>query len=362
MKITPQDIDDIATGSSFLATGGGGDPYVGALMARRMLVEFGDVELLALDEIDDEAIVVAVGGIGAPTISLEKLPNGREQEWALERLEQYAGKQADALIAYEVGGINSLLTFIAAARRRIPVLDGDGMGRALPEMQMTTFSIYGVNGTPMVVVDEHGNNAIVTANDTAKAERITRNIALAMGGQCTSAESMMTGALARKVSIPGTISFCLEIGRSLKRPNSDAEVFVEQLRGLAGASVYGAVRRLLRGKVVDVERKTRGGFDFATVVVEDLEGDGGPMRISVQNEFLLAVQDGAVRASVPDLICMVDSETAVPVTSDRVSYGQRVTVIGVGAPELCRTTKALSRIGPRAFGFDVDFVPLEHLS
>ena len=362
MKISPNDIDDIAIGSSFLATGGGGDPYVGTLIARRMLAEYGDVELLALGELDDEAIVVAVGGIGAPTISLEKLPNGREQEWALERLERYVGKKAEALIAFEVGGINSLLTFMAAARRRIPVLDGDGMGRALPEMQMTTFSINGVNGTPMVVVDEHGNNAIVTANDTAKAERITRNIALAMGGQCTSAESMMTGALVRKVSIPGSIGFCLEIGRSLKRSNNDADSFVEELRSLADASVYGAVRRLLRGKVVDVERKTRGGFDFATVVVEDLEGDGGPMRISVQNEFLLAAQDGAVRASVPDLICMVDSETAVPITSDRVSYGQRVTVIGVGAPDICRTAKALSRIGPRAFGFDVDFVPLENLS
>ena len=58
-------------------------------MARRMLAEHGDVELLALDEVDDEATVVAVGGIGAPTISLEKLPNGREQEWALERLERH---------------------------------------------------------------------------------------------------------------------------------------------------------------------------------------------------------------------------------------------------------------------------------
>ena len=362
MKISPYDIDDIATGSSFLATGGGGDPYVGALIARRMLAKFGDVELLALDQLDDEAIVVGVGGIGAPTISLEKLPNGREQNWALERLEGYVGKKADALIAYEVGGINSLLAFIAAARRRIPVLDGDGMGRALPEMQMTTFSINGVNGTPMVVVDEHGNHAIVTANDTAKAERITRNIALAMGGQCTSAESMMTGALVKKVSIPGSIGFCLEVGRSLKMSNINADSFVEELRGLADASVYGAVRRLLRGKVVDVERKTRGGFDFATIVVEDLEGDGGPMCISVQNEFLLATQDGAVRASVPDLICMVDSETAVPITSDRVSYGQRVTVIAVGAPDICRTAKALGRIGPRAFGFDLDFVPLENLS
>ena len=361
MKITPQDIDDIATGSSFLATGGGGDPYVGSLIARRTLAEYGEVELLPLDDIDDEAVVVAVGGIGAPTISLEKLPNGREQDWALERLEEHAGRKADALIAFEVGGINSLLTFIAAARRGIPVLDGDGMGRALPEMQMTTFSINGVNGTPMVVVDEHGNHAIVTANDTATAERITRNIALAMGGQCTSAESMMTGAQVRKVAIPGSIGFCLEIGRSLKRTNNDADSFVEELKRLADASVYGAVKRLLRGKVVDVERKTRGGFDYATVVVEDLEGNGGPLRISVQNEFLLARQDGAVRASVPDLIAIVDSETAVPITSDRVSYGQRVTVIAVGAPDICRTPTALQRIGPRAFGYDVDFVSLENL-
>ena len=93
MKISPHDIDDIATGSSFLATGGGGDPYVGALIARRTLAEYGDVELLALGELDDEAIVVAVGGIGAPTISLEKLPNGREQDWALERLERFVGKK-----------------------------------------------------------------------------------------------------------------------------------------------------------------------------------------------------------------------------------------------------------------------------
>ncbi len=361
MEISPDDIDDIATGSAFLATGGGGDPYVGALIARRMLAEFGNVELISLDELDDEAVVVAVGGIGAPTVSLEKLPNGREQDWALERLEQHVGRKADALIAFEVGGINSLLTFVAAARRKLPVLDGDGMGRALPEMQMTTFSINGVNGTPMAVVDEHGNSAIVTANDTGKAERITRNIALAMGGQCTSAESMMTGGLVRKVAIPGSIGFCLRLGRSLAQADSDADSFIDELRRLAVDSVYGSIRKLMRGKIVDVERSTRGGFDFATVVLEDLDGDAGPMRISVQNEFLLAMQGGTVRASVPDLISIVDSETAVPISSDRVCYGQRVTVIAVGAPAMCRTPEALRRIGPRAFGFDVDFVPLEDL-
>ena len=363
MKISPDDIDRIAAGSAFLATGGGGDPYVGSLVAKRALSEFGDVELMDLNDLADSATVIAVGGIGAPVISLEKLPNGREQDWALEHLERFIGKSADALIAYEVGGVNSLLTFIAAARRGLPVLDGDGMGRALPEMQMTTFSIHGVNGTPMVVVDEHGNNAVVTTNDTNKAERITRNIALAMGGQCTSAESVMTGALVKKASIPESITLCLAIGRSLRKSINNADEFIGDLRELIDESVYGMVDKLLVGKVVDVERKTEGGFDYATIVLEDLEKkERGQMRISVQNEFLFAEQNGTVRASVPDLICIVDSETAAPITSDRIRYGQRVTVIAIGAPPICRTPEAIAVIGPRAFGIDADFVPLEQLT
>jgi DUF917 family protein len=362
MKIRPDDIDCIAAGSAFLATGGGGDPYVGSLVAKRALSEFGDVELLDLNDLADSATVIAVGGIGAPVISLEKLPNGREQDWALQHLEQFLGVTVDALIAYEVGGVNSLLTFIAAARRGLPVLDGDGMGRALPEMQMTTFSIHGVNGTPMVVVDEHGNHAVVTTNDTNKAERITRNIALAMGGQCTSAESVMTGALVKRVSIPKSISLSMAIGRSLRMTVNNADEFIEELRGLIDDSVYGVIEKLLVGKVVDVERKTEGGFDYATIVVEDFEKERGQMRISVQNEFLFAEQNGTVRASVPDLICIVDSETATPITSDRIRYGQRVTVIAIGAPAICRTPEATAVIGPRAFGIDAEFVPLEQLT
>ena len=48
-----------------------------------------------------------------------------------------------ALISAEIGGAKSMEPVITAAQGGLPVIDGDGMGRAFPEVQMTTFFIYG---------------------------------------------------------------------------------------------------------------------------------------------------------------------------------------------------------------------------
>jgi uncharacterized protein len=45
---------------------------------------------------------------------------------------------------------------IVGARAGLPVIDGDGMGRAFPELQMDMFSIYGVAPTPGALADPRG--------------------------------------------------------------------------------------------------------------------------------------------------------------------------------------------------------------
>ena len=85
------------------------------------------------------------------------------------------------------------------------------------------------------------------------------------------------------------------------------------------------------------------------------------MTISIKNEFLVATVGDHVVASVPDLITMVDHETSSPINSERVHYGQRVTVFGIGCPPHYRSEKALNVVAPRNFGFDFDFVPIEKL-
>ena len=122
---------------------------------------------------------------------------------------------------------------------------------------------------------------------------------------------------------------------------------------------------LFTGKIVDVERRMAAGFARGAVRLDGL-GDwrGRGLTIDFQNENLIARQtgdDGAVEqilAVVPDLICIVNSETAAPVTTEVLRYGLRVTVLGIPAPPLLRTPAALAVVGPGAFGYPVTYVPL----
>ncbi len=97
-----------------------------------------------------------------------------------------------------------------------------------------------------------------------------------------------------------------------------------------------------------------------------LEGRGACVgrrcEIQFQNEHLIAREDGRVLAIVPDLIAILDAATAEPITTEGLKYGQRVTVLGISAAPIMRTQEALAVFGPKAFGLDEPFTPLERLS
>ena len=86
-EIRLEDMDHIALGGAFLGTGGGGDPYIGRLMSEQAIRENGPVKVLNVDSLADEALVVPVAMMGAPTVLLEKLPRGDEAQAALTSLE-----------------------------------------------------------------------------------------------------------------------------------------------------------------------------------------------------------------------------------------------------------------------------------
>lgn len=361
VTVTHDDIADLCTGSVFLATGGGGDPYVSQILVEQALRKYGPVDLLPLADLPDDAYVVAVGEVGAPTVSLEQLPVGTECLDVVERFEEWVGRKITHLVSFEVGGANSVIPLIAAAAKGIPLIDGDGMGRALPEAQMMTFPIAGVSPGPAVAVDYSGGAVYFDTKDTLLYERQVRNIAMAMGGMIFTAEHPMTAAEARRAIVPGTISFALDIGRVLSAKSGNARNAEAPLRDLFERSDYGVLKHLYTGKIVDINRRVVGGFDVGEAVVEAVGDDAPPMTLSIKNEFLVASIGDRVVASVPDLITMVDHETSLPINSERVHYGQRVTVFGIGCPPHYRTEKALRMVEPRAFGFDFDYVPIEKL-
>ena len=358
MKITVEDLEDLALGASLLGTGGGGDPYIGRLITQKTITEYGSPNVLEIADLDDDAIVYSVAGFGAPSVQIEKLINGDEVEFALNKLEEYTGYKADALLPAEIGGGNSLLPVMLAACRKISVINGDGMGRAFPELQMNSLSIMGIKATPLVVVDEHLNYAILEAGDDKTAEELTRALAIRMGLRVFIACFPMHGKDVKKAAIPGTLGIALEIGRSIREGRRAGDVISHLFNYLKTANYYNRPQVLFNGKIVEVLRETSDGFSSGICKLVDSNNADRVASIRFQNENLVLNVADKITAIVPDLICILDCETGDPIMTPILRYGQRVVVVGLNAPPQLCTLDGLGTFGPRCFGIDESYVPL----
>ncbi|WP_228818494.1 DUF917 domain-containing protein [Nocardia transvalensis] len=360
--MTVADLPDIARGAALLGTGGGGDPHLGRLLVEQEFRRGRTVELLDPDEIGDDALVIPTAGMGAPTVGIEKLPRGTEAALALRTLERHLGRRADATMPIECGGSNSMVPLLVGAQLGLPVVDADGMGRAFPELQMLTFGVYGIPGSPMAFSgarDEHG--VIDTGPDNLRLERIARSVTVQLGGTMDIAQYSMSGAQVRRTGIRNTLTLSLRIGRCLRESRERHRDPLQALTALFKETSYGYAAPVFAGRIVDVERRTTGGFARGRALIKSF-ADESILELSFQNEHLLARIDGRVRVVVPDLITVLSAETAEPITTEALRFGQRVTVYAISAPPIMRTPAALAVFGPRAFGFDIDFHPVEELT
>jgi DUF917 family protein len=89
---------------------------------------------------------------------------------------------------------------------------------------------------------------------------------------------------------------------------------------------------------------------------------GSTLRIEIQNEYLMARVNGELRAVAPDLITLLDEQTGEAIHTERLKYGQRLVAIAIPCPPVWRTEIGLRTAGPGAFGYDIDYVPLEELN
>src|ERR1700739_2206245 len=114
--LDPGALRALARGCAVLGAGGGGDTYMALLQALQATEDYGPVLLGDVDELPDDSLIMPCGGIGAPTVSIEKLENGNEGARLREQLEYLTGRRVAALMAGEVGGGNG----------RVPVARGRG--------------------------------------------------------------------------------------------------------------------------------------------------------------------------------------------------------------------------------------------
>jgi len=355
--INENDLDFIAVGAAILGSGGGGDPYIGKLMAKQAIKEHGPVKLISADEVPDDELIIPSAMMGAPAVMLEKLPNGSEPEFAFRALEKYLDQTAYGVISIEAGGINSCIPIYTAARLGLPLVDGDGMGRAFPELQMVTFSVAGVSSTPMVLCDEKGNRMIMETVTNDWSEVLARTATVAMGLSSMISIYCMDGQTLKRSVVRGTISLAREIGQRIIESNRCKSDPVEAILDVTHGF------RLFGGKIADVTRDLTTGFIRGKVVIEGTEEDrGSHFELDFQNENLLARKNGKPVAITPDLITVIDREKAFPITTEGLKYGQRIIVIGIPCDRFWRTEKGLMQVGPRYFNYDIDYRPVEELA
>lgn len=353
-QIGESQLRDIALGAAVLGTGGGGNPYIGRLMAQATMARRGDVTLIDVDELADDDLIVPTAMMGAPTVMVEKIPRGEEIVNAFRALENYLGRPVRATMSIEAGGLNSTTPFTVAAELGIPLVDADGMGRAFPELQMVTCTLAGVRATPMAIADEKGNHAILNTIDNHWTETFARTLTVDMGCSAMIALYAMTGRQVKDACVPGTISTIERIGQTIRNAHTEHRDPIAAVRDVTGGF------QIWHGKVSDIERRTETGFARGEATISGLGAyEGRDLTIAFQNEFLIARSGDEVLVTVPDLITLLDAETGEPITTEDLRYGFRVVALGIPCDRRWRTPEGLKLVGPAYFGYDVPFVPVE---
>lgn len=353
-EVLEEDLPAISIGAAAMGTGGGGNAYLGMIHVREQLRSGLRVRVVDPDEVQDDWFLMAGGFMGAPVVTYEKLRQGREEIRAFEAVQDHLGRKVDAVAAMEIGGENSMTALSLAAELDVPVVDGDGMGRAFPELQMVTFLMYGGQPWPAAVADDKGNAVVIArVRDARTLERIARVITVEMGGSAGLAMAPMNGAECKRSIVPGTLSLAREIGRAVLAARAAKRSTTDAVLSVTGGA------RVFRGKVVDVERRLTGGFVVGHIDLDGFDDDtGARVRIDFQNENLVLWRDGEAVVSVPDLITLLTTDEGEPITTELVRYGIRADVVGIPCHPRLATETALRFVGPRAFGYDIEYRPL----
>jgi DUF917 family protein len=350
------EVADVARGAAVLGTGGGGDPYLGTLAALRCREQFGPARVIEVEELEDEAMVALPFLVGSPVPFIEKFPLGQELIDAFHALDRFLPRKLTAVMAAEIGGANSVVPLIVGSRLGIPIVDADCMGRAYPEVQLVTLTLHGMKASPFAMADEHGNQVVLDTVNNFWAERLARAAVMEFGAISSGMAYPVTGAQVKLAAIRGSLSYAQRIGKALR------EAVVTKTDPIAAVVAETAGHVLFRGKIVDVQRRTQHGWALGEAIFAGVDGDQGrQLAVRFQNENLVALRDGEVVAMVPDLIAILDADSGHAITTERLRYGHRAVVLGIPCPAAWRTPAGIDLGGPRHFGYDIDYVPVETL-
>ncbi|MBC8248519.1 MAG: DUF917 domain-containing protein [Anaerolineales bacterium] len=367
---TLQDCEDFVRGCLFMGTGGGGSVAWGMGMLKDALKDGLALEWVDVDDIPDDVWTVTPYGMGsiAPTTQetldeIERLGlvdkfGVRSMEEAVKELGNYLGQPIGCLVAAELGAGNTPAPLVTGARLGIPVVDGDYAGRAIPDEMQGTPYLYGKHSWPFASVDKWGNVAIVkyTVNPHM-LERIGKMLAVAAFGGTTMAATPLPATEMKEILVRDTLTKSFALGRAMRQAREKGGDPIDAALEVTGGW------RLFEGVVSGKDWEDRGGYMFGTTHIQG-SGDyeGQTLDVWFKNENHVSWLNGQPWVCSPDLVTLAYKESGEGTTNTLIKKGDHVVAVGIKGLEAFRTEFGLNEAaGPRYFGLDVDYVPIEEL-
>jgi hypothetical protein len=365
--LSEQDLVDMMQGSSIQATRGSDT----ASMVRRvedLLAQGHTFTMIAVADVPDDWTIASGGGIGGggaweyvrERTEKQQLPTVPDvQRAALQALSAHLGKKFDAVVRSEAAG--AMVTALAmAAELGVPIVDACKAGRARPEGSQSIQWINGIPTTPIAYASRWGDIVLVEkVVDGYRQEDLGRALAVASGGLVSAATAMAGKDLERGV-ISGSLSEAIRFGRTVREAREQGRDPIPAL--VEAANGY----KLFQGVVTASADRGEGGFSWSDVEIRGTnEFTGHTYKVYVKNENIVSWIDGVPDAMSPDSIANLDPKTGDsinPPTLGAYVVGQEVVLVGwPNAPRQWRTPEGIEAFGPRHFGFDFDYVPIEEL-
>jgi uncharacterized protein len=365
---TRTDVDDFLRGANFMSASGGGEPVIEREHLHADVDAGRDVGWQPLDAFADDDVLVCCCYSGSiapesfddPSEAAARLGGTAVHERpfteAVRQLESHLGITAAGLISVELGGINAGAILGAAAATGLPLADADYAGRAIPELHSTGLALTGTPVLPFACVDHFDNRVLIVGGPSdAWTERITKHLALSSLGLIACAFAALPVRTIREIAVTGTMSECLQLGRAIREAREAGEDPV----AAAAAHLDGWV--LFRGTVTGREWANTGYMDGTHTLAGSGPWEGRILRVWFRNENHVSWLDGEPWVASPDLIEFCDPATGEPLVNTYVEMGQELAVVGRRRRSQFDSPAGLDTLGPRHFGFDLEFAGIETL-
>lgn len=374
------DLEFISLGAYILGAGGGGSPYSLFLRMREFVRNGVEIKIVDINELVQknkeagiDGRIITISGAGSPTVSVEQI-DGKELEDAYDMFKKYVAgdNPPQAVMSIEIGGSNGIQPMRLSATRGLLCVDADLMGRAYPTLWQTTPTLFNKHAVlcPAAISDGNGNGGVFfQAEDTLTLEKMRRSSLSQIGSRVGTVNGIVPIKDMANWCITNTTSWAWRIGRAvmLARQQNKIESIPQVIIDAAGGPECGKLA--FTGKVIGVDRRLEGGYSVGEITLQSLgmfSSSGKPMKLRVpfKNENISAElidpDTGKIKilASVPDLICVIDTQNGANIGNPEFKYGITVYVIIIAcSPKWSGTPEGIALGGPKAFKVDIDYKP-----